>query len=292
MNPSTAIAALGALAQPTRLAAVRRLLAAWPEALPSGELARLCGTPPTTLSDHLAVLARAGLVRAERAGRTVNYRAEAATLRELMAFLARDCCSDRRDLCGGFAGVGVEAEDEAADTPTRRRVVPAFNVLFLGTRNAARSIIAEALLRKLGGARFAAWSAGVQPARQPMPEVLGRLSRLGCDVAPLRCKPWDTFTGRDAPRLDFVLMLGDAGRGRPWPEMRPAFGDKPIVAAWPLPDLNAYKGAPAERAVLIDELLGMVRRRVEVFVGLPFASLDPTALTRRLAEIGNVPGGG
>jgi protein-tyrosine-phosphatase len=140
--------------------------------------------------------------------------------------------------------------------------VPAFNVLFLGTRNAARSIIAEALLRKLGGARFTAWSAGAQPARQPMPEVLGRLSRLGCDVAPLRCKPWDTFTGRDAPRIDFVLVLGDAGRGRPWPELRPDCGDKPIVAAWPLPDPNAYKGALAERAVLLDELLGMVRRRL------------------------------
>jgi ArsR family transcriptional regulator, arsenate/arsenite/antimonite-responsive transcriptional repressor / arsenate reductase (thioredoxin) len=291
MDASIAIATFGALAQPTRLAAVRRLLAAWPDALPSGELARLCGTPPTTLSDHLAILARAGLVRAERAGRTINYRAEAATLRQLMAFLARDCCGDRRDLCGGFAGVAAAADDGAADAPVQRPVVPAFNVLFLGTRNAARSIIAEALLRKLGGARFTAWSAGAQPARQPMPEVLGRLSRLGCDVAPLRCKPWDTFIGRDAPRLDFVLVLGDAGRGRPWPESRSAFGDKPIVAAWPLPDPNAYKGPLAERAVLLDELLGMVQRRVEIFIGLPFASLDRTALTRRLAEIGDLAGG-
>ena len=283
MDSSTAIIALGALAQPTRLAAVRRLLAAWPDALSSGELARLCGTPPTTLSDHLAVLARAG--------RTINYRAEAATLRQLMAFLAKDCCGDRRDLCGGFAGVAAVAEDEAADTPPQRGVVPAFNVLFLGTRNAARSIIAEALLRKLGGARFTAWSAGAQPARQPMPEVLGRLSRLGCDVAPLRCKPWDTFTGRDAPRIDFVLVLGDAGRGRPWPELRPDFGDKPIVATWPLPDPNAYKGALAERLVLLDELLGMVRRRLEMFISLPFASLDRAALNKRLAEIGDLAGG-
>src|SRR5262249_11525651 len=95
MNAATAIAALGALGQPTRLAIVRRLLAAWPEALPAGALARLCGTQPSTLSEHLAVLARAGLVRPERAGRTINYRAEAATLRRLMTFLARDCCGDR-----------------------------------------------------------------------------------------------------------------------------------------------------------------------------------------------------
>jgi protein-tyrosine-phosphatase len=160
-------------------------------------------------------------------------------------------------------------------------------VLFLGTRNAARSIIAEALLRKMAGDRFTAWSAGTQPSRQPMPEVLGRLRRLGCDVAPLRCKPLDTFASRDAPRLDFILVLGDAGRGL----KRPDFGDKPIVAAWPLPDPNAFKGALAERAVLLDELLGMVRRRLETFISLPFASLDRSALTRRLAEIGDLAGG-
>jgi arsenate reductase len=290
MNEAIAIAALGALGQPTRLAIVRRLLAAWPEPVTAGALARLCSTQPSTLSEHLAILARAGLVRPERAGRTVNYRADAATLRRLMAYLASDCCGDRRDLCGGFAGVAAEAEDQAADAPTQRGIVPAFNVLFLGTRNAARSLIAEALLRKMAGARFIAWSAGTQPARQPLPEVLGRLSRLGCDVASLRCKPWDTFTGREAPRIDFVLVLGEARRGRAWLQLRPDFGDRPIIAAWPLPDPNAYKGPLAERAVLLDELLGMVRRRLEIFISLPFASLDRAALQKRLAGIGDLAG--
>jgi arsenate reductase len=182
-------------------------------------------------------------------------------------------------------------EGGAEDAPTQRGIVPAFNVLFLGTRNAARSIIAEALLRKMAGARFTAWSAGAQPARQPLPEVLGRLNRLGCDVAPLRCKPWNTFTGRDAPRIDFVLVLGDTGRGRPWQELRPDFGNQPIMAAWPLPDPNALRGALAERAVLLDELFGMVRRRLEIFIGLPFASLGRAALQKRLAEIGDLASG-
>jgi arsenate reductase len=175
---------------------------------------------------------------------------------------------------------------EKQDAPAQRGVQPAFNVLFLGTRNAARSIIAEALLRKMAGARFTAWSAGTKPARQPIPEVLGRLGRLGCDVAPLRCKPLDTFTGRDAPRLDFIIVLGDAGHG---PKRSESAG-KPVVAAWPLPDPNTYKGTVAERGVLIDELLGMVRRRLENFVGLPFASLDRATLRKRMAEIGDLAG--
>ena len=282
MNPTTAIAALSALGQPSRLAAVRHLLATWPGTVRAGALAEACGLQPSALSQHLAILAHAGLVRLERIGNTVNYRADAAALRRLMAFLAKDCCGDRRDLLGGFAGVIAEVEEK----PAQRAMVAAFNVLFLGTRNAGRSIIAEALLRKMTGARFTAWSAGTKPARQPMPEVLGRLSRLGCDVTPLRCKPLDTFTGRDAPRLDFVFVLGDTGRSRKAPD----FTDRPIMAAWPLPDPYTCKGTPAERGVLIDELLGMVRRRLEIFTNLPFASLERRALTKRLADIGDLAG--
>src|SRR5262245_59470759 len=139
MDDATAIAVLSALGQPSRLAAVRHLLGAWPGTLRAGALARACGLQPSALSQHLAILARTGLVHFERAGTTVNCRADAATMRQLMAFLARDCCGDRRDLCGGFAGVSPEPSGEAAGTSARRRIVPTFNVLFLGTRNAARS---------------------------------------------------------------------------------------------------------------------------------------------------------
>jgi arsenate reductase len=284
MDVPTAIDALSALGQPSRLAAVRHLLAAWPGALRAGALAEACGLQPSALSQHLAILARAGLVRLERVGNTVECRADPGAMRQLMAFLARDCCGDRRDLLGSFAAAAAKLEDEPAGAPAQRAVQPSFNVLFLGTRNAARSLVAEALLRKMAGPRFTAWSAGTLPARQPMPEVLGRLKRLGCDVAPLRCKPLDTFAGRDAPRLDFVFVLGEAPRGRKEPD----FAGKPIVAAWPLPDPSGYKGTPAERGVLLDELLGMARRRLETFVSLPFASLGRTALTRRLAEIGDL----
>jgi hypothetical protein len=58
------------------------------------------------------------------------------------------------------------------------------------------------------------------------------------------------------------------------------------VAAWPLPDPDGYKGTLAERAVLLDELLGMARRRLETFISLPFGALDRRTLARRVAEIG------
>ncbi|MFM7415989.1 MAG: hypothetical protein ACKO51_09465 [Alphaproteobacteria bacterium] len=67
----------------------------------------------------------------------------------------------------------------------------AMRVLFLCTRNSARSIMAEAILNRIGGGRFRAHSAGSEPAPDgPLPEVLAQLQALGHDVAPLRSKSW------------------------------------------------------------------------------------------------------
>ncbi|MER2606102.1 MAG: metalloregulator ArsR/SmtB family transcription factor [Siculibacillus sp.] len=90
---------LSALAQATRLEAVRRLAAAEPAGLAAGELARALDVPANTLSTHLAVLAHAGLVTAERNGRSVIYRADVDRLRFLADGLLADCCGGRPDLC-------------------------------------------------------------------------------------------------------------------------------------------------------------------------------------------------
>jgi len=97
MDESSAIAALGALAQPTRLAAFRFLVAALPERVPAGEVALALGVPHNTLSSHLAVLARAGLVSAARQGRIVAYRAEIGGFESLVGFLTDNCCRGRPD---------------------------------------------------------------------------------------------------------------------------------------------------------------------------------------------------
>lgn len=96
----TATAALGALAQGTRLETFRLLVRQEPGGLPAGEVAQRLGVPQNTMSAHLSVLSRAGLVRAERRGRSVIYRAELEGLRTLVMFLLRDCCGGRAELCG------------------------------------------------------------------------------------------------------------------------------------------------------------------------------------------------
>ena len=91
---------MSALAQDTRLEAFRLLVKHEPGGLPAGEIARLLDVPHNTLSSHLAMLARAGLVTAERRSRTIVYRVELGTVRNLVMFLLRDCCNGQPELCG------------------------------------------------------------------------------------------------------------------------------------------------------------------------------------------------
>ncbi|HET6525463.1 MULTISPECIES: ArsR/SmtB family transcription factor [unclassified Sphingopyxis] len=99
MNVDTALPALAALAHPTRLEAFRLLVRHEPEGLSTGELVDASGLTQSTFSTHLAVLAKAGLVKSEKLGRQQIQRADIDTLRELMLFLAKDCCQGRPELC-------------------------------------------------------------------------------------------------------------------------------------------------------------------------------------------------
>jgi ArsR family transcriptional regulator, arsenate/arsenite/antimonite-responsive transcriptional repressor len=99
MDNIETIAALAALAQSTRLDTFRLLVSREPDGVPAGELARLMEVPQNTMSAHLAVLARAGLVKGERNSRSIIYRAELARLREVALYLLKDCCGGRPDIC-------------------------------------------------------------------------------------------------------------------------------------------------------------------------------------------------
>jgi ArsR family transcriptional regulator, arsenate/arsenite/antimonite-responsive transcriptional repressor / arsenate reductase (thioredoxin) len=280
VRETNAIEGFGSLAQATRLAAVRHLLSVHPASLSAGEIARLCDVPHNTMSTHLGILSRAGLIAAEKDGRSINYRADVTGFRGLLKFLSQDCCNGRPELCGDAFDLPSEA---IAVEQTEKFMTPAFNVLFLCTHNSARSIIAEALLEKIGKGRFRAYSAGAEPANEPLPEVLDRLRVLGHDVSHLHCKSWDEFKGPKAPRMDFIIALCDAPHGQFCPDL----GGQFVTGAWPLPDPAQFTGSATERTTLLNELYAMIRRRIEIFTSLPFDSLDRMAVKARLDEIGD-----
>ncbi len=99
MEIETAITALGALAQATRLDSFRLLVRHEPAGLAAGEIARLLQVPQNTMSAHLAALSRAGLVKSERRSRSIIYRADLDGLRALTLFLVKDCCAGKPELC-------------------------------------------------------------------------------------------------------------------------------------------------------------------------------------------------
>ncbi|MGK6324014.1 ArsR/SmtB family transcription factor [Sphingomonas sp. DT-51] len=99
MEKYKAIAAFGALAQDTRLEVFRLLVRYEPNGMAAGEIARQLDVPQNTMSAHLGILARAGIVRSERHSRSIIYRADLDGLRALTLFLVKDCCAGAPELC-------------------------------------------------------------------------------------------------------------------------------------------------------------------------------------------------
>ena len=102
-----ALSALAALGQPTRLQIFQLLMRAQPDGQLAGSIAQAIGCPHNTLSSHLAILARAGLVRGTRDGRAIVYRADVENMRALVSYLVNDCCNGHPELCGFGAKTAV-----------------------------------------------------------------------------------------------------------------------------------------------------------------------------------------
>lgn len=100
MDNNDVVSALSALAQPTRLEVFRQLVKNEPEGLPAGEIARRLGVPHNTMSAHLGILERAGLVSSERHSRSIVYRVDLNRVRTLVVYLLKDCCGGKPELCG------------------------------------------------------------------------------------------------------------------------------------------------------------------------------------------------
>jgi arsenate reductase len=166
--------------------------------------------------------------------------------------------------------------DAVADKP--------FNVLFLCTGNSARSILAEAILNKIGARNFQAFSAGSQPKGQVHPEARKLLQSLGFDTRGFRSKSWNEFAKPGAPALDFVFTVCDNAAG----EACPLWPGQPMTAHWGIPDPAAATGSAAEVSLAFKDAYRMLSQRIGVFAALPLRSLDRMSLQAKLKDIGRL----
>ena len=157
------------------------------------------------------------------------------------------------------------------------------NVLFLCTHNSARSILAEASLNHLGQGRFKAYSAGSRPreGQQPHPLALEVLQRAGIATEGLRSKSWDEFGRPDAPHMDLVITVCDNAAG----EACPYWPGQPATAHWGYADPSQAKGSHEQQLEAFRQALLAIRRRLELLVNLPPASIDKLVLQHTVREL-------
>ena len=162
--------------------------------------------------------------------------------------------------------------------------VEPLNLLFLGSGNSARSVMAEAILNKAGADKFHAYSAGSHPKGQVHPETIRLLQSLGYDTSRFRSKSWNDFAKPGAPALDFVFTVCDNAAG----ETCPVWPGQPMTAHWGVPDPVAATGTLAEMALAFKDTYRMLNQRIGIFTSLPLRSLDRLTLQNKLKDIGRI----
>jgi arsenate reductase len=165
-----------------------------------------------------------------------------------------------------------------------------YRVLFLCTGNSARSILAEAILERLGPPRFRGFSAGSHPSRAPHPMALEILAARGYETANRRSKSWDEFSRPGAPKLDFVLtvcdMLSDRAVDGASDDACPIWSGEPISGHWGVEDPAAFEGPPDAVRACFERIYEQLRARIEEFVKLDPAAVTAEEMTASLTRIG------
>jgi len=160
------------------------------------------------------------------------------------------------------------------------------NVLVLCTGNSARSILAEAMLGRMGAGRFNAYSAGSFPKGQVNPGAVRLLERQGFDLGQFSSKSWNVFTRPDAPQIDLVITVCGNAAG----EACPAFPGNALRAHWGLPDPADASGSEEDIEAAFAETWRLLEMRFKVFLALDLGNLDRAATQRALEEIGAMEG--
>ncbi|GGY67209.1 arsenate reductase ArsC [Pseudoduganella albidiflava] len=157
-----------------------------------------------------------------------------------------------------------------------------YNVLFLCTGNAVRSIMAEALVATMGNGRFRGFSAGSHPAGSVDPLALEQIRPTGYPLDQLRSKSWDEFAEPGAPEMDFIFTVCDDAAG----EACPYWPGHPITAHWDVEDPAAATGTEEHRRAAYHQAFHQIRARMGIFVSLPLHMLEKNAIHQHVTDIG------
>lgn len=156
-----------------------------------------------------------------------------------------------------------------------------YNVLILCTCNTARSIIAEALINQMGKGHFRAWSGGRTPKGSVHPLALALLEKAGNATTGLRSKSWNEFAAPDAPEMDFIISVCDSLANEPCP----VWQGHPLSAQWHFADPTLVVGSEAEQLEAFERTFHEIMMRVNLFVNLPTAMLDRTAIHHEIQKM-------
>ena len=264
---------LATLGHPQRLAIFRLLVRRYPDRVPAGEIAQALDLKPSTLSSYLSGLMQAGLIDQEREGTSLRYAIAMTELRRTFDYLLLDCCRGRPELCSPVSLPKITGTAPVSDAR--------YKVLFICTGNSARSIFAEAIVRREAGDRFEACSAGTTPRSEINPVAREVLDRKGHDLSVLRAKTVAEFQGEGAPRFDFVFTVCDRAAN----EDCPSWPGQPISAHWGMPDPVKADGTDAQRSLAFHQAYAALANRIRAFTALPIASLDRIALQRAVDDL-------
>jgi arsenate reductase len=240
---------MAALAQESRLEIFRALARETPSGLLAGDLAEALAVPASTLSFHLDHLVAAGLLSRSREGRSIRYALDSDGLNELLWFLGEDCCQGRAALCEEPVGRIADRVKEAAVRTDRPRV------LFVCSRNSARSQMAEAILRREAPDRFEVASCGIKPA--PIhPLTLRVLEEAGLDTSSLKSKDLGDFLGKVTIHQSIIVC---EAANEHCPRLQP-FALK--QSFWPFPDPVTVEGTGHERLAAFRDVRDAIEKRI------------------------------
>src|SRR6266849_2840826 len=154
-----------------------------------------------------------------------------------------------------------------------------FRVLFLCTGNSARSVFSEYFLRKLGGERFEAYSAGANRSGVVNPYTLKVLGeRFGIDASDARSRSWQEF---EKVEFDFVITVCDKAR-----ETCPVWPGQPVIAHWGADDPAAFAGSPEATERSFYDVARILHRRVQLLTSLPLEKLSRLKVEKLTRDIG------